>query len=154
MIKKIILNSLISIVFIFLLLTLLLTLFNIKPHVVDGDSMHPTVKRYSLVYIKHFNSVNNNLNEDDIVLINANVPFIHRIIDIKEENNITYYETKGDNKSNSSDGYYEANKIIGIYKFHIPLIGLLFASKTIQIVLLAIVIFLVSLKIFIEVLKK
>lgn len=154
MIKKIIINSLITITFIFLLLILVLTMFNIKPHAVKGDSMHPNVKKYSLVFINHFDDVNNDLKEEDIVLINAEVPFIHRIIDVKKDDNNTYYETKGDNKSNSSDGYYEANKIIGKYLFHIPLIGLLFIEKIIPLILLAVIIFIVSLKYFVKTLKK
>ncbi|HHT55064.1 MAG TPA: signal peptidase I, partial [Acholeplasma sp.] len=134
MIRKIILNALTTVLLLFLTTTLVLTLFNINVHAVVSDSMNPTIKKYDLVYVKYLsNEEKLNLEEEDIVLISASTPFIHRIIDVKEENGIVQYETMGDHNE-ASDGYYDANRMIGKYQMRIPLIGFFFVELEITIV--------------------
>ena len=154
MIKKIILNALITVLLLFLTTTLVLTLFNINVHAVVSNSMDPTIKKYDLVYIKYLdNEEKLNLEEEDIVLINASTPFIHRIVDVKEENGHIQYETKGD-FNEDSDGYYDASRMIGIYQARIPLIGFFFVELEITIVLIVAIVFIVSLKYFIKIYKE
>ena len=50
MVKRIILGSIKVVLLLFVLVTILLPLFNIKPSSVISDSMHPTIKKNSLVY--------------------------------------------------------------------------------------------------------
>jgi len=154
MIKKIILNALITVLLLFLTITLVLTLFNINVHAVVSNSMDPTIKKYDLVYVKYLNNEEKlNLEEEDIVLISASTPFIHRIINVVDDNGVVKYETKGD-FNEASDGYYDASRMIGIYQARIPLIGFLFVELEITIVLIVIVVFIFSLKYFIKIYKE
>jgi len=154
MIKKIILNALTTVLLLFLTTTLVLTLFNINVHAVVSNSMDPTIKKYDLVYVKYLsNEEKLNLEEEDIVLISASTPFIHRIIDVSDTNGNIKYETKGD-FNEASDGYYEASRMIGKYQMRIPLIGFFFVELEITIVLIAVVVFGFSLKYFIKIFKE
>lgn len=146
-VMKIVNYIFISLITIFLATTLILGIFKIKPHTVISDSMNPTIKKYSFVYIKYLkNDGKSNLEVNDIVLIDGTNPFVHRIININENS----FETKGDNNE-TSDGLYLKDKIIGKYLFQIPLIGILFINK---IFTLMIIVFLLSLRYLIVVLKK
>jgi signal peptidase I len=134
-------------VLIFLVTTLALSIFKIKPHTVISDSMHPTIKKYSFVYIKYLkNDEKSNLEVNDIVLIDGTNPFVHRIININDNS----FETKGDHNE-SSDGFYAKDKIIGKYLFQIPWLGVLFINK---IFTLMIIVFLVSFRYLIVLIKK
>src|SRR5690554_2003895 len=114
MIKKIVLNILTAILLLFLSITLILTLFNINIAAVSSNSMHPNIKKYDLVYIKTFDYSNRPLLEEgDIAFINAETPFIHRVINIRNVNNQVEYETKGD-FNNSSDGWILESRILEI----------------------------------------
>lgn len=153
MIKKIILRSIKVVLLLFVLVTILLPLFNIKPSSVVSDSMHPTIKKNSLVYIKYFKEENNDFKIDDIVLIKASTPFIHRIINKDVSNGTVLYETKGDH-NDTSDGYYKSEDIIGVYLFQIPLIGILFNNSIVIKIIIGVLVIGVLVKLFIKVLKE
>lgn len=72
------------------------------------------------------------INKGDIIVFrgNSNNPIIHRIINIYEENNLKYYQTKGDNYNTNCRSYpqlgetkiYQRN-IIGKAFFRLPYLG-------------------------------
>ncbi len=72
----------------------------------------------------------NNLNVGDILVFRGNrpQPLIHRLVKIYEENEDTYYQTKGDHNSNSIEGEFGETKIgkeriIGKGLVRIPYLG-------------------------------
>ena len=68
-----------------------------------------------------------NLEIGDIIIFEANQkhPLIHRIVEIKNENNELVYETKGDNNSGqlTIEKSITRDKIIGKAQFKIPKLG-------------------------------
>lgn len=121
MIKKVLTYSFLSLIIAFSLLTLSLQVFKIKPYVVISDSMAPTIKRFSLVYIRPIQE-DDTLAVGNIVMIKSpGIPVLHRIVEIDESTIIT----KGDNNE-GVDRSIEASDVRGKMLFAIPLIGILF----------------------------
>ena len=100
----------------------------ISAYTIVTNSMEPNLNIYDLaVDIKVDN--NTNIKKGDIITFvssntNSNGQTItHRVVDIIEENNITYYKTKGDNNSKEDDLLITKDNIIGKYLFKIPKLG-------------------------------
>jgi signal peptidase I len=125
MIKKIIANSLLIILLVFALVLMVLPIFGYKSYVVDSSSMHPTIPKYSLVYVKVLSEQEkNDLLPGEIVAIkNESKPFLHRIVD-KNGNMI---QTQGD-ANDEPDAWISVDRVIGVEVFFIPWLGLLFSS--------------------------
>ena len=97
-----------------------ISFFNNNFFIILSGSMEPTIKVKDLVVT----SPKDNYVKGDIVAFytGENVT-VHRIEDIKTENNITYYVTKGDNNNAIDLNTVSQNNIIGAYKFTIPILG-------------------------------
>ena len=90
-------------------------------NVISG-SMEPTYSVGSLIYVKQVNpydikegtAITFVLNEDLVVAT-------HRVVEIDEENQ--YFYTKGDANDTVDSAPVHFNNLIGVPKFHIPLLG-------------------------------
>ena len=86
---------------------------------VGSDSMHPYIDRGDAVLLN--SSVNKNkLKTGDVIAFeNDNKVVIHRLFEIKEEKDKTYYITKGDANNTTDDIEVTYSDIIGVVKFRI-----------------------------------
>ena len=86
---------------------------------VGSDSMHPYIDRGDAVLLN--SSVNKNkLKTGDVIAFeNDNKVVIHRLFEIKEEKDKTYYITKGDANNTTDDIKITNSDIIGVVKFRI-----------------------------------
>ncbi len=95
----------------------------IKLLTVQSGSMEPAIKMGSVVFVK---SQDNYQKGGIITFKNSNNPketTTHRIIDIKKENNLIQYQTRGD-ANNAPDSQWADNSlVVGKVKFAIPYIG-------------------------------
>ena len=90
-------------------------------NVISG-SMEPTYSVGDLIYVKQVNpydikegtAITFVLNEDLVVAT-------HRVVEIDEENQ--YFYTKGDANDTVDSAPVHFNNLIGVPKFHIPLLG-------------------------------
>ena len=108
-----------------LLVCFMLGMFKYKPITILSNSMSSTLVRGDMiVYKKLDNDELNNLPLNSIIVFTSNnKDIVHRIVDKRVDNKITYYTTKGDN--NNANDYKEITKdsIKGIYVFHIKYLG-------------------------------
>lgn len=122
------------------LFILSLLAFGLKPHNVISDSMAPKIHKYALTFIKTIDKdkvEEIDFKEGQIIAFNKSGELVlHRIYDFAEDGRII---TKGD-ANNTTDAPITKADIVGIYKFHIPLIGLLFISIYPWIIIIGIVI--------------
>ena len=86
---------------------------------VGSDSMHPYIDRGDAVLLN--SSVNKNkLKTGDVIAFeNDNKVVIHRLFEIKEEKEKTYYITKGDANNTTDDIEVTYSDIVGVVKFRI-----------------------------------
>ncbi|MDD4212270.1 MAG: signal peptidase I [Bacilli bacterium] len=150
---KIIRWILLAIVSIFLILTLGARLFGVQYYVVRTSSMHPSVPKFSLVYIKELNpaDVLDEIQVGDIISIDTGgtLPLMHRIIEI-DGSTIT---TKGDH-NDTADDPINSEQIIGIMIFSIPVLGFLFMSVYPWIIITLLIILYYGIRYVIKELKK
>lgn len=147
--KKIISYTFVFIVFVFTILTFASTLFGYRYYAVKSDSMYPAISKYSLVYIKkNDTNMRTHLELNQVIAINTgSVPLMHRIISINGDQIITH----GDNNRVGVNEEVNYNNVIGVVKFSIPFIGMLFLNKlTIPIIILFVIIIIISKEIFKE----
>lgn len=125
MIKKIVVNILILVLLAIALGLMVLPFFGYKSYVVVSDSMHPTIPKYSLVYIKVLSDQEKQeLLPGDIVAVKTEgTPLMHRIKAINDDQ----VQTKGD-ANDDPDAWVGIDRIIGIKVFFIPLLGFLYHS--------------------------
>lgn len=107
------------------------TIFGIAPLSVQSNSMEDTINTGDLIFCKVIDDISYEYKKGDIVTfpieINGEETLnTHRIVDIVEDDNITYYQTQGDNKdtnpvpdkelqtSTSIVAKYTGNKIAGV----------------------------------------
>ena len=111
-------------IFATLLVCFMLGLFKYKPITVLSNSMSPSIDRGDVIIYKRLNKNDiNNLPLNSIIVFDDNNRLlIHRITSKKIINNITYYETKGDNNIDS-DSKIPSYKVVGIYKFKVKYLG-------------------------------
>lgn len=99
-------------------------IFGYQHYVVVSDSMAPTIKKYSLVYVKKITDENTDVQIGDIIAIKTSSrPLLHRVV----ENTDGRIITKGD-ANQTSDQPIGHGDVIGVMKFSIPLVGILFLS--------------------------
>ena len=144
---------LLTILMSFAIITLGVRFFGINQYVVTTSSMHPSIPKYSLCYIKQlsFAEVVDAIEVGDVVAmdVGAEIPLMHRVIAI-DGDTIT---TKGD-YNDQADAPIAMSQVIGVMVFSIPVIGFLFSSIYPWIFLTLLVIFYYGLKYVIKELKQ
>ncbi len=137
----------------FIFITLAVRLFGVRYSVVQTSSMHPTIPKMSLVYIKDLDEseVLSTIKVNDIIVVDVggSMPRMHRIIEI-DGNLVT---TKGDH-NDSADAPVTSDKVIGIVIFSIPIIGVFFNTIYPWLILVSIIVVYYGLKYILKELKK
>ena len=96
-------------------------LFGYKFFNVISGSMKPNLEIGDVVITK----VTEDINKGDIITFKQQGSFItHRVVDIINENEKIYYQTKGDNNNSNDEILVEYKDIEGIYAYRIPKIGI------------------------------
>lgn len=111
--------------------TSVVSVFGLEASVVKSSSMQETINKYDMVFVgKPTNYV---AKVSDIVVFLDNSgknKIIHRVIEVKHENNKTFVKTKGDNNPLPDNVFINQNDLYAVYLFHIPLLGLLVTYLT------------------------
>jgi signal peptidase len=90
-------------------------------NVISG-SMEPTYSVGDLLYVKPVEPETVRVGDPITFVLNENlVVATHRVMDIDEENQ--FFITKGDANENQDAAPVHFNNLIGVPKFHIPLLG-------------------------------
>ena len=102
------------------------SIFGIRPFAVQSDSMVPTFKKGDLIIDKSVDP--KTLQVGDVVtfwtIINGQrVLNTHRIVNITDQGNFLYFDTKGDNNTIGDASGVHQNDIVGKYMFKIPNVG-------------------------------
>ena len=97
-----------------------------KPMLVLTDSMSPTIKSGDLIIIKEINP--NELKIGDIITFfdpagNNQTTVTHTIKNIYKEDGVLMFETQGDNNNKPDRLLVNADAVIGIYTFRIPVVA-------------------------------
>ena len=100
---------------------------NIQIKVVESGSMEPKIKTGSVVLIKpeakyavgEIITFDSDFKDER----GAKVPITHRVIEVKTENNLVTYLTKGDANEESDGQIILARKVIGKVLFDVPYVG-------------------------------
>ncbi len=97
--------------------------FGYKPFMVLSGSMETKIHKGDLIITKIVDPTT--LNKKDIIAFrdSQNTVTTHRIIDIVENEGVTYFITKGDNNSSQDQNLVEFEDVEGIYVGRIPGIG-------------------------------
>lgn len=145
--------TLVTILMSFVLITLGVRLFGINQYVVTTSSMHPSIPKYSLCYIKELSpsEVKETIEIGDVVAmdVGAAIPLMHRVIAINEDT-IT---TQGDYNDHADDPV-AIDQVVGVMVFSIPVVGFLFASIYPWIILMLLVVLYYGFKYVIKELKQ
>jgi|SRR5690554_21127 len=123
-----------AIIIIFGVALITINLIGFKTFRVISDSMAPDIRKNDLAIVKKIDA-DDVLEVEDIIAFNVNGKLVlHEIVEILE-NNIT---TKGKaNETNDAPITYD--DVVGIYVLRIPLIGILFSSIYLWVVLLLVI---------------
>lgn len=133
--KQKIIYSSVGVVLVLAIALILSNLFGLRTYRVISDSMVPKIYKNALAFVKT-NDFEDELIEDKIIAFNMNGELVlHRIIS-KNGNEII---TQGD-ANDLADAPIDVSKVVGVYKFSIPLVGLLFASVYPWLILILVVI--------------
>lgn len=104
------------------------SVFGYKPFIVLSGSMETEIHVGDLIFTKEVNPENLKL-EDVIAFRDAEgTVTTHRIIDIVEKENVTYFVTKGDNNESQDKNLVEFKDVEGLYIGRIPGVGSLLNS--------------------------
>ena len=105
---------------------------NTKPllsiYTIVSPSMEPTIMVYDVIVNTKINS-DNDLNKGDIITFYSDAidtggyTVTHRVYKKYIYNDITYYETKGDNNNSQDVGRITFDNIVGKYLFKLPGLG-------------------------------
>ena len=97
--------------------------FGYKPFIVLSGSMEKEIHKGDLIITKMIEP--ESLKISDVIAFrdNENTVTTHRIIDIVEKNNNTYFVTKGDNNNSQDQNLVEYKDVEGIYVTRIPMVG-------------------------------
>ena len=97
--------------------------FGYKNFVIVSRSMEPTIKKGDAIFVKAV--AENEISKNDIIsFAQDDVIVTHRIIEIREENGVKFYKTKGDNNNTSDKEEITYNQIEGKYQFKINQFGI------------------------------
>lgn len=99
------------------------SVFGIKPFIVLSESMETEIHKGDLILTRVVEP--STLKVKDIIAFRDanNTVTTHRIIDIIEDNGITYFITKGDSNNTQDENLVGFNDVEGIYTMRIPGIG-------------------------------
>ena len=98
--------------------------FGIKPFIIMTGSMEPSLNIGDMIISKHISQ--NEIQIGDIItfcLEDGKETVTHRIIDITEQDGITFYQTKGDNNNSPDPELVKFENIVGKYDFKIKGVG-------------------------------
>lgn len=98
--------------------------FGVEPTVISSGSMQPALDVGDIVIISELDI--DSLKVGDIIQYrqaNISIPIVHRIDEIKTEEGVTLFFTKGDANNNRDMEPVRANQIMGKALFNIPKIG-------------------------------
>ncbi len=114
------------------------SVFGYKPFIVLSDSMDNAIRKGDLIFVKNIDP--SKLNKKDVIAFRdaEGTVTTHRIIDIVDQDNVTYFVTKGDNNDSQDQNLVEYSDVEGVYQYRIPHVGHLFnqlASPTIIIII-------------------
>jgi signal peptidase len=137
MAKRIISGISVSLLVLIFLALIILHFSGYRYYVPVSSSMHPAVPKYSLVYIKKVEELEDLKVGDVIAFQGKEKPVLHRIIKIEGE----MIQTQGD-ANNAPDAPINFNQIIGKMVFSIPYLGILFGSPYPWLILLSLIIIL------------
>ena len=97
--------------------------FGYKPMIVLSGSMETSIYEGDLVFVKEVDT--DILKKDDVIAFwnEENTITTHRIVEIVNENNRTYFKTKGDNNNSEDANLVPVEDVEGIYVSRIPNVG-------------------------------
>ncbi len=99
-------------------------LFGIKTFVIISGSMEPNINIGDMVIVKIADEPY--MVGDIIAFREGNTVIVHRIVKKIDEDGKIKYQTKGDNNNAVDKNLVEENRIEGVYKFKIPMVGNVF----------------------------
>lgn len=110
----------------FAILTVGSRLFGYRYYTVISDSMHPSIPKFSLVYVKTVTLAEAKaLEEGDVIAVKTgDIPVMHRIIE-KDDEKIIMHGDHNDEGVNEEVLYQD---VIGVVHLSIPVIGLLYIN--------------------------
>lgn len=106
--------------------------FGYAPMSVESYSMEPTISKGDLIFAKVTNDFDYEYKVGDVVTFPIEIQGVqtfntHRIIEVIEDNGITYYKTQGDNKETNPTAdeiLQTSNSIVAVYTgTKIPFVG-------------------------------
>lgn len=90
--------------------------------VIATESMTGEINKGDVVIFEQYDG--QQISEGQVIIFNSNGgKVVHRVVEIKNENGIVMYFTKGDANEDVDDGYVTASQIVGITHFKIAYIG-------------------------------
>ncbi len=96
--------------------------FGWKPFIVLSGSMESEISVGDIVVVKEVDT--SKLKKGDIIAFKQNeVVITHRIDEIKNEDGITKYITKGDNNNTQDKGYVLPEQIEGVFQYKVSRLG-------------------------------
>jgi len=116
----------------------LVTIFGFEATLVKTGSMYPEIKRYDFVVVVKPDL--NKIKEGDIIVffdISGKYKILHRIEEIKVEEQSLYFKTKGDNNPASDPGLRTESDIYAKYVTTVPVIGYIISFGQSQLGILA-----------------
>ena len=109
-----------SIAFIFILIYFTSGYFKYQSFAIGSGSMLPNINIGDVVVVEK----NKNIKENDIIAYKYNnVIIVHRVVKIEQVENDIYYYTKGDANESIDNYIVYSDKIIGVVRLTIPLLG-------------------------------
>jgi signal peptidase len=99
--------------------------FRFQAIAVASGSMSPLIYRGDVVIVDKINGDYDSLEVGQIVAVKyENIIVVHRLIDIKKDNGIYYFYTKGDANSQADDYVIQQEMVIGKVVAKVPYVGL------------------------------
>lgn len=100
------------------------TIFGVRTYIVSSGSMEPFLKVGDIILVDKVDSADS-INVDDIITFThgTGTDITHRVVEIKEINNIKHFVTKGDNNNSIDEKEVKFENIRGRYKNKINGIG-------------------------------
>lgn len=97
-----------------------------KPMMVVTESMEDYIMAGDVIIVKEVDPTT--LKVDDVItffdpLGNGTTTVTHRIVDVVNDENGLWFQTKGDNNNTPDTELVEADAVVGIYVFRIPLVA-------------------------------